>query len=120
VNGRLAAWCIVACGTRDRWPLTETNSELELQSGDAVFTAGFVAPEFRRRRLFQAMYGAAADLAAVKGARQLWSWCEVWNEPSRRAMLAVGFQYLGSRSRRTILGIRGKLRVESVEGTART
>ena len=120
MNGRLAGWCIVACETRERWPLTETDSELELRSGDAVFTAGFVAPEFRGRRVFQAMYGAAADLATAKGARQLWSWCEVWNEPSRRAMLAVGFRYLGSQFRRTILGISGKLRVEWVEGPAGT
>ena len=110
LNGRLASWCIVATGTRNRWPISETTSDLSLEPTDAVFTAGFVAPEYRGRRLFQAMYGAAADLAATQGARRLWSWCEHWNEASRGAMLAVGFQYLGSHARRNILGIAGKLR----------
>lgn len=113
VGDRLAAWNIVSCSTRQLWPLTETASELPLSSADAVFTAGFVAEEFRRRHLFQAMYGASADLAKSHRASTLWSWCEAWNDPSRRAMLAVGFRYMGSHARRTILGFPGKLRIES-------
>ncbi|HEX6313211.1 MAG TPA: GNAT family N-acetyltransferase [Gemmatimonadaceae bacterium] len=112
INDRLAAWNIVSCATRAAWPLSETASELPLRADDAVFTAGYVTPEFRGRRLFQAMYGASADLATQHGAMRLWSWCESHNEPSRKAMLAVGFRYAGSHSRRTVLGVRGHLRVE--------
>lgn len=112
INDRVAAWNIVSCATRTAWPLTETESTLPIGAKDAVFTAGYVAPEYRGRRLFQCMYGASADLAATHGASQLWSWCESHNEPSRRAMLAVGFKYQGSHSRLTVLGIRGPLRIE--------
>ena len=112
VNNRIAAWNIVSCATRDEWPLTETASTLPIGENDAVFTAGFVAPDFRGRRLFQSMYGASADLAATHGATAMWSWCRVHNDPSRKAMLAVGFKYYGSHSRRTVLGIRGRLRIE--------
>jgi RimJ/RimL family protein N-acetyltransferase len=117
VDGRLAAWAIVGCGSQTLWPLTETGSELPLGPRDAVFTAGFVVPEFRGRRMFQAMYGAAANRVAERGADTLWSWCEVWNEASRRAMLGVGFIYRGTHARRTTLGVRGPLRVE-LEGGA--
>ena len=118
VDGRLAAWAIVACGSRARWPLTETGSELPLAPRDAVFTAGFVVPEFRGRHLFQAMYGAAANRVAERGADTLWSWCEVWNEPSRRAMVAVGFTFRGTHARRTTLGFRGALRIDLERGAS--
>jgi hypothetical protein len=113
VDDRLAAWSIVACATRDRWPLTETGSYLALAADDAVFTAGYVVTEFRGRGVFQAMYGASADLAAAHGASTLWSWCEDWNEASRRAMTTVGFDYVGWHARRTVLGVSGALRVGS-------
>ena len=108
----------MACGARARWTLTETGSEIPLGPGDAVFTAGFVVPEFRGRHLFQAMYGAAANRVAERGADTLWSWCEVWNEASRRAMLAVGFIYRGAHARRTTLGVRGALRIEHERGVS--
>jgi hypothetical protein len=111
INDDVVAWCIVATRSREEWPLTETASALPLADTDAVFTAGFVDRPYRGRKLFQAMYGAAATRSAERGARVLWSWCEHWNEPSRKAMIAVGFEYVGSHERWRALGISGPLKV---------
>ena len=118
INGHLVAWNLVACPPLTSWPLGETVSNLKLSATDAVFTAGFVVPEFRGRRIFQAMYTASANLAAERGAIRMWSWCEEWNKPSENAMLAVGFQPTGSHARWRLLGFRGPVVVK--EGDSRT
>lgn len=110
-GGTLVAWNLIGQAATGRWPLTETDSELSIPPSDAVFTAGFVVPDYRGRRVFQAMYGASADHAQQLGLLHLWSWCEHFNHPSRRAMEAVGFHPMGTHSRRWILGRPMVLRV---------
>ena len=112
IDGRVAGWNLLANPPILAWPLSETASELVLAPTDSVFTAGYVVPEFRGRRVFQAMYVATAAVAASHAASRLWSWCEEWNEASRRAMLAVGFQPAGSHTRPRLLGFRRALVID--------
>jgi GNAT superfamily N-acetyltransferase len=113
INGEVAGWCIVFVGAYD-WPLTETDTTLQLGETDAVFISAQTLPRFRGRHINRALMGETSRVAESLGATTLVAWHEDWNEAPRRNMLHVGMRFVGTHERTWVCGVRLPARIAMV------
>ncbi len=91
-GSEIVGWGMSA-SPQNGWPITETESVLDVPKGDVVMTTFFVHPSWRNRGLYQALLQA---MLAREGARadahlSAWIWCLESNIASARAIRRVGF-----------------------------
>jgi RimJ/RimL family protein N-acetyltransferase len=107
-EGSLAGWGISFVGSYE-WPIPEVGAKVRLESDDAVLTSFYIIPEYRGKKLYQALMSEMAIRAARRGVRRITIWCDADNLPSRAAIERVGFKKASTFRCMTLLGARIRL-----------
>lgn len=103
INGEVAGWILVHVGAC-RWPLTETDTHIDVPPTDGVWTSAYTRPEFRGRGIHPALLGACADRSLERGATHALAWTEDTNVPSKRNIERAGLVMIGSHERAWFFG----------------
>lgn len=104
VGDTVASWGFSASPI-DKWPLTETRSELLTEPGAICLYAFETIPEYRGRRLYPAMLSQILAGRFADGGRVAYIWCLQENRSSYRSIKRVGFVEIAVHTYLRILGV---------------
>jgi RimJ/RimL family protein N-acetyltransferase len=77
-----------------------------LCTDDAVIVAAYTLHEWRGQGMVPALFRYATKQLKKEGIKRIFASCKVWNKPSYRTCLKVGFLYIGTARKLDILGRR--------------